>query len=164
MIEQTDPASAPAGRRHDHRKCVRQALTAAAQVCAARGVQLTPTRLRVLELVWGSHRAIKAYDILDRLGSEERPAKPPTVYRALDFLIEQGLVHRVDSLNAFVGCMRPGSAHQGQLLICSGCGTVDEIEVEAVAAAIDAAAGSAGFVLLQHTVELRGLCARCRCS
>ena len=129
-----------------------------------RGAQLTRTRLRVLELVWASHRAIKAYDILERLGSQERPAKPPTVYRALDFLIEHGLVHRIDSLNAYVGCMRPGAAHQGQLLICAGCGTVDEIDAGAIGRAIDEAAGSAGFLVQQQTVELRGLCARCRCS
>ena len=146
---------------HNHDSCVRDALAAATQICASRGAQLTRTRRRVLELVWSSHRAVKAYDILDQLGSEQGPAKPPTVYRALDFLMQQGLVHRVDSLNAYVGCVRPGSEHHGQLLICSGCGTVDELDAEAIQAAISDAARAAGFLVRERTVELRGLCAQC---
>ena len=151
-----------ANRAHDHERCIREALAAAARICAARGAQLTRTRRRVLELVWSSHRAVKAYEILERLGDRDRPAKPPTVYRALDFLIEQGLVHRVDSLNAYVGCARPGKAHQGQLLICSACGIVDELDEAAIGGAIAAAAARNGFTIRQQTVELRGLCGQCR--
>ena len=89
-----------------------------------RGVRLTPLRRRVLELVWGSHRAVKAYDLLAALGDAVGAAKPPTVYRALEFLMAQGLVHRIDSLNAFVGCPQPDHRHSAQFLICGGCGDV----------------------------------------
>ena len=147
---------------HDHDICVRDALAAAAAVCESRGTNLTATRQRVLELIWSSHRATKAYDILDRLGSPDRPVKPPTVYRALDFLMEQGLIHRVDCLNAYVGCLRPGVDHQGQLLICSICGTVDEVHEDAIERAVAAAAARAGFLVEQQTVELRGRCVQCR--
>ena len=146
---------------HDHTACVRDAIDVASRLCGDRGAQLTDIRRRVLELVWSSHTAVKAYDILDRLGSGERSAKPPTVYRALDFLMEQGLVHRVDSLNAYVGCARPEHAHQGQLLICAACGTVDEIEDAGIDAAIAAATDAARFVVQHPTIELRGLCTRC---
>ena len=150
--------------RHDHRQCVQEALAEATRLCADRGARLTSTRRRVLELVWGSHCAVKAYDVLERLATEDGPAKPPTVYRALEFLMEQGLVHRVDTLNAYVGCVRPGAAHQGQLLICSECGTVAEIDDSDVSGALEAAAGAVGFLVRQQTVELRGLCAQCRSS
>src|SRR5690554_6440859 len=146
-----------AAASHDHDSCIREALAAAARICAAQRARLTRTRRRVLELVWSSHRAVKTYEILDRLGSRERPAKPPTVYRALEFLIEHGLVHRVDSLNAYVGCVRPGAAHHGQLLICGACGEVAEIDAPSVASAIAEAAAQAGFEVQRQTVELRGL-------
>lgn len=89
---------------HDHRKCVSEALDTAAQLCVVRGVQLTPIRQQVLELIWESHKAVKAYELLDRIKLLMNAAKPATIYRVLDFLIEQGLIHRVESLSAFVGC------------------------------------------------------------
>ncbi|MGZ8196385.1 MAG: transcriptional repressor, partial [Methylosarcina sp.] len=88
---------------HDHSKCVTQALDTAEHLCVVRGVQLTPIRHQVLSLIWESHKAVKAYELLDRLKPLKNAAKPATIYRALDFLIEQGLIHRIESLNAFVG-------------------------------------------------------------
>ena len=92
---------------HEHQSCIEDALARADDVCRERGVRLTPLRRRVLELVWSSHRAVKAYDLLAALGDAVGAAKPPTVCRALEFLMAQGLVHRIDSLNAFVGCPQP---------------------------------------------------------
>jgi len=89
---------------HDHASCVAAAVATAEKLCQERGLRFTSIRCRVLELVWGSHKPIGAYDILEVLGKESESAAPPTVYRALEFLIEAGLVHRLDSLNAFIGC------------------------------------------------------------
>lgn len=149
-------------RPHDHRTCIHDALEAAHSVCAERGAQLTPLRRRVLELVWESHRSVKAYDLMDRLGDGGKPAKPPTVYRALDFLIEQGLVHKVESLNAYVGCPHPAAPHEGQFLICTVCGRVDEMADPEVRAAIRAGATAAGYAPEGQTIEVRGRCADCR--
>jgi len=147
---------------HDHRACVTDALEAASRVCRERGAQLTTLRRRVLELIWASHRSVKAYDLMDQLGVDGRPAKPPTVYRALDFLIEQGLVHKVESLNAYVGCPHPVAAHEGQFLICVACGRVDEMTDPAVRAAIRSGAEAAGYLPEGQTIEVRGRCAGCR--
>jgi Fur family zinc uptake transcriptional regulator len=146
---------------HDHRRCVRDALASAERICRDGGVRLTPVRRRVLELIWESHEAVKAYDILDRLGDASGSAKPPTVYRALDFLMEQGLIHRVESTNAFVGCRHPEHAHEFQLLICDQCSHVEEIEVPGVSRAVNQHAKKAGFKVREQTIEIRGLCSRC---
>ena len=148
---------------HDHDHCVSHALAEADRLCTRQGVRLTTLRKRVLELVWQSHRPLGAYDILAVLSEQDgRRAAPPTVYRALDFLLENGLVLRIASLNAFIGCNHPAHPHQGQFLICRNCHTAIELEQPAVAAAIDSAAGSVGFAVEGQTVEVVGLCANCR--
>ena len=106
------------GRRHRHSECVSDALAAAEQHCREKGNRLTPLRRRVLELVWTNHEPVKAYDVLSDLQADRARAAPPTVYRALDFLQEVGLVHRIESLNAFVGCGDPHRKHLGQFFIC----------------------------------------------
>jgi Fur family zinc uptake transcriptional regulator len=148
--------------RHDHRRCVSLALSKADATCSASGLRLTPLRRRVLELVWGSHTPVKAYDLLSTLGKERNQAAPPTVYRALDFLLEAGLVHRIASLNAFVGCGEPGAGHSGQFLICTACGTVAELDEPALTRTIAASAERLGFEVRRETVEIAGLCAGCR--
>jgi Fur family zinc uptake transcriptional regulator len=146
---------------HDHGACIDRALARADALCAERGARLTALRRRVLELVWQDHAAVKAYDLLRELDSEAAPAKPPTVYRALDFLMEQGLVHRLESLNAYVGCPRPEVAHEGCFMICEACGRVREFEAEAATEAIAEAAREQGFEVLIRTVEVRGRCRHC---
>ena len=148
--------------RHDHRRCVSAALSKADATCTASGLRLTPLRRRVLELVWGSHTPVKAYDLLAILGKERDQAAPPTVYRALDFLLEAGLVHRIASLNAFVGCGEPGAGHAGQFLICTGCGTVAELDEPRLSATIAASALRLGFEVHRETIEIEGLCGNCR--
>ncbi|MNF74788.1 Zinc uptake regulation protein [compost metagenome] len=148
---------------HDHSHCVASALATADDLCARSGARLTSLRRRVLELVWASHRPLGAYDILGVLSAEDgRRAAPPTVYRALDFLLEHGLIHRLASLNAFIGCNHPGQVHQGHFLICRQCGTAIEVEQPAIGAAIVAAASEVGFVVEGQMVEVVGLCAQCR--
>jgi Fur family zinc uptake transcriptional regulator len=148
---------------HDHSHCVSSALAEAQSLCAQRGVRLTALRLRVLELVWHSHKPLGAYDILAVLSETDgRRAAPPTVYRALDFLQENGLVHRLASLNAFVGCSHPEHPHQGQFLICRTCHTSIELEHSTIGAAIISSAANVGFSVESQTVEVLGLCANCQ--
>ncbi|NWL79661.1 Fur family transcriptional regulator [Pseudomonas taiwanensis] len=157
-------AKAPlACRPHDHSHCVANALAEADAICSRHGLRLTALRKRVLELVWQSHKPLGAYDILGVLTEEDgRRAAPPTVYRALDFLLDNGLVHRIASLNAFVGCNHPGESHQGQFLICRNCQTAIELEQSSISQAIVDSAKSVGFVVEGQTVEVVGLCASCQ--
>lgn len=149
-----------AGTRHDHERCAREALEAAASLCAARGARLTPVRRRVLELIWRNHEPVGAYDLLAAL-AEGRRAAPPTVYRALDFLIAHGLVHRLASLNAFVGCPSPSRRHVGQFLICRRCGNAAEIDDDAIARAVADSAVRVGFAIDRAAIEVSGRCAHC---
>jgi Fur family zinc uptake transcriptional regulator len=146
---------------HDHADCVETAMSRAERLCRSRGLRLTAIRRRVLELVWASHAPIGAYDILGHLGDDAKPAAPPTVYRALEFLIEAGLVHRLDSLNAFVGCPDPGRRHTGQFLICRECRTVTELGDVDIEALVAARAATQGFTVVRQILEVEGLCDSC---
>ena len=159
----TLPDDRPAfhGGGHEHQSCIEDALARAEDLCRRRGARLTPLRRRVLELVWGGHRAVKAYDLLAALGEGVGAAKPPTVYRALEFLMEQGLVHRIDSLNAFVGCPQPDEGHSAQFLICGACGEVSEINAASIDHAVAERAAASGFALSRIIIELHGRCPRC---
>lgn len=150
------------GHRHDHDACVHGALDRARDLCEARGVKLTAQRARVLELVWSSHQPRGAYAILEDLSKDGKRVAPLTVYRALDFLLEQGLVHRIESLNAFVGCPQPGTSHTGQFLVCERCGEATELTDTTVRDTITAAAAAQGFTVTRQTVEVTGLCPGCR--
>lgn len=150
---------------HDHSRCVSAALDTAEELCARDGARLTALRKRVLELVWQSHKPLGAYDILDTLSREDgRRAAPPTVYRALDFLLEQGLVHRIASLNAFMGCTSPNHPHQGQFLICRSCRVAVELDQPAIGRAIHESAAAQDFEVEGQTVEITGLCAACKAA
>ncbi len=146
---------------HDHQSCIASALENAEKVCQRRGQRFTALRRRVFELVWQQHKPIGAYEVLEKLQQDGRAA-PPTVYRALDFLLELGLVHRIASLNAYVGCIHPESPHDGQFLICKSCRSYAELDVASVNMAIEKSARESGFEVHQHTVEIMGLCPRCQ--
>lgn len=147
---------------HDHHRCVADALSQAESLCAERGVRLTPLRARVLELVWGSHQPLGAYQILDSLTEEGHKPAPPTVYRALEFLLEQGLIHRIASQNAFMGCSDPSATHVGYFLLCKTCGNAEEIiNTSVLSEAINQVAGTKGFHIESQTVELAGQCQHC---
>lgn len=151
-----------AERSHDHEHCVEDALAAAEKLCADKDLRFTPLRRRVLELVWSSHKPVGAYALLDRLRNEELGSAPPTVYRALDFLIEHGLIHRIERMNAFVGCSHPGEAHRGFFLICGNCGNAEELDSNGLADTITASATRRGFTARDMTLEVTGTCAECR--
>ena len=146
---------------HDHGKCVAEALAAAEDICAAQKVKLTDLRRRVLELIWDRHAPVRAYDLLDQLRAERRGAAPPTVYRALEFLIDAGLVHRIESLNAYIGCGQPAASHGGQFLICAECGLVAELDDDEVSHRISERARQLGFTVRRQTIEITGLCGQC---
>lgn len=147
---------------HDHAQCIHKAITIAENLCTSRGVQLTPIRHKILELIWDSHKAIKAYDLLDLLRPSNDGAKPATVYRALDFLLEQGLIHRVESLNAFVGCRSSGTRHDQLLLICTTCHNVEERSAPDVFFALAGEMQNAKFSPQRKTIEIHGLCINCQ--
>ncbi|MEQ4538784.1 MAG: transcriptional repressor [Billgrantia sp.] len=136
-------------------------LAQAERQCQLRGVRFTPIRRRVLEMIAATSGGLKAYELLDRLAIEHASARPPTVYRALDFLIEQGLVHRIESLNAYVACPCPEHAHGFQLLICRHCGRVEELHLDDVNAQLSARARELGFRVERQTIELLGSCDLC---
>ena len=146
---------------HRHERCITQALKAAEAKCALQGLRFTALRRRVLELVWGSHEPVKAYDILDELRGVDKKVAPPTVYRALDFLLETGLIHRIESLNAYVGCGDPARTHHSQFLICRTCGTVAELDDPEIFGLVSVKAKRLGFHIDQETIEVSGLCAQC---
>ncbi|MGE5517421.1 MAG: Fur family transcriptional regulator [Bacteroidota bacterium] len=147
---------------HDHGTCIAHAVEAAEAECRRRGARLTDVRRRVLELVWHSHAPVGAYALLETLAREGFCAAPPTVYRALDFLLAHGLIHRIERLNAYTGCTHPGTPHAGQFLLCEGCGVAAELIDPAIDAAITGAAARLGFSVSRQTVEVDGLCPACR--
>lgn len=140
----------------------RQALDRAASLCQRRGTRLTDLRKRVLEIIWNSPTPLGAYAILDVLRDDGRPGAPPTVYRALDFLLEQGLIHRLASLNVFTGCRRPDSFHGGQFLICRDCGHVDELTNPTVDDLLRAEAAARRFEVFSQMIEVLGRCPDCQ--
>jgi Fur family transcriptional regulator, zinc uptake regulator len=147
---------------HDHDRCASAAIAHAEEQCAAREQRLTPIRRQVLETLLASHQPLGAYDIIDRLPAEGRPA-PITVYRALDFLRDNGLVHRIASRNAFVACVHNHvSDDLVVFLICERCGAVGEAPGGNVAEALKASSRSAGFSPKSPMIEIAGICSHCR--
>ncbi len=139
-------------------------LDQAADICARHGARLTEIRRRVLALIIESRGPLGAYALLDKLKAERANATPVTVYRALDFLLENGLVHKIERLNAFIACTDQGDhdhTHAAQFLICRTCGTVAELEDPSIAKAISTAAGRTGFRPDHATIEVEGLCEAC---
>jgi len=149
---------------HDHDICIEDAIKRATEICEERGVRLTDIRKTVLEMVWNGHVAVKAYDLLDQLAAKGGSAKPPTVYRALEFLMEQGLVHKIESLNAFVGCPQPDGNHVSQFFICEGCGYVEEVHSPEMEQVIADKASESNFTVDRQTVEIRGSCSDCKAA
>lgn len=148
--------------RHDHARCTADALRTAEAVCAARGARLTDIRRRVLAAVWASHAPVGAYDILAALNADGGRIAPMAVYRALDFLMAQGLVHRLASLNAFVGCALAEARHAAHFLICRECRCAAEMTDPAFTRAVAKTLGAQGFAAESQIIEIQGVCARCR--
>ena len=136
-----------------------RALTASEARCGATGERLTAPRRRVLELLLAADAPMKAYDLIAAFGDRGEPAKPPTVYRALEFLERLGFAHRIESLNSYVPCRIEGG-HAAAFLICDCCGEAAEFEPDLSPQL--AAAEATGYAVRAITLEARGLCAACR--
>lgn len=161
MSSEPDSDAAAAFATHDHSQCMGETLARAEAEAARRGARLTPVRRRTLEILLESHRAMGAYEMLDRLAAEGFGNQPPVAYRALEFLVENGLAHRVRRLNAFAACMHPGEAHAPVFLICRECDSVAEAPGAPVRAALDEAAAALGFTIERANIEALGLCPVC---
>jgi Fur family zinc uptake transcriptional regulator len=150
---------------HDHGRCASDAVAHAEQICAVRKERLTPMRRRVLEALLATHRPLGAYELIDRIGGRGPRPAPITVYRALDFLREQNLVHRIESRNAFIACVH---SHENSdpvvFLICEKCGAVGEAASAAVADTIKTASRAAGFSPKTPVIEISGICAHCKAA
>lgn len=155
-------ATSAAFQPHDHADCRGAVLARAAEVAGANGARLTPVRQRTLEILLEAHRALGAYEVLGRLAAEGFGNQPPVAYRALDFLVDQGLAHRIRRLNAYTACMSPGTLHAPAFLICRACNAVAEAPAGGVRDALDAAATALGFTIERSTIEAVGLCPTCR--
>ena len=148
---------------HDHERCTADALAHAEALCAQHAQRLTPIRRRVLEVLLESHKPLGAYEIMDRAAAASARPAPITIYRALDFLRDNGLVHRIESRNAFVACVNNhASGVLVVFLICEHCGAVGEAASAGVADQLKAAAQAAGFTPKAPVIEIGGVCAQCR--
>ncbi len=156
------PDTALAFADHDHGQCRETMLDELARAAKTRGLRLTPARVRVLELLGEAHRAMGAYEILDRLRAEGLGSQPPVVYRALEFLTGAGFVHKIERLNAYVACCHPEGEHGACFLICSRCRKVAEIEDGALDIALAQAAAGRGFAMRRIVLEIEGACPACR--
>lgn len=162
MSTPPDSSTPLAFAEHDHAHCAATHLQQAEELVAASGAKLTPVRRQALEILLSDHRAFGAYEVLDRLAEAGFARQPPVAYRALDFLVEHGLAHRIRRLNAFAACVHPGEVHAPLFLICEGCGTVAEAPAAPVRAALDTVAEEAGFDVRRANIEALGCCPACR--
>ena len=146
----------------DHEVCIESAMRDAEEICQVKGLRFTELRKEVLKLIWLSHNPSKAYDILEMLKGKAWSAKPPTVYRALDFLLENGLVHKLDSINAYIGCSHPRDHNRCYFLICTECNEAKECCSPELSKAIEVAWKNNSFSPQRVTLEVLGQCDACR--
>jgi Fur family zinc uptake transcriptional regulator len=157
-----DAADGPLGfAQHDHQKCVSEALAAAEARCAADGLRFTPVRRKVLEILLQDHRALGAYTLLDRLREDGFGSQPPVAYRALDFLVANGLAHKIERLNSFIACVHPSHSHTPAFMICRLCDAVAETQSSPSRGALGDAARATGFRIERTVVEAEGVCPTC---
>ncbi|POR47909.1 Fur family zinc uptake transcriptional regulator [Paraburkholderia eburnea] len=171
--ESAQAVANPAAHDHDHAHghshaaggaSVESALAMAEAYCRERGEKLTPIRRKVLELLLASGRATKAYSLLDEMRQIHPGSAPPTVYRALDFLLSAGLIHRIESINAFAVCHDLTQCQHGILVVCQQCGNVTELHEPKLRQALVAQIEAAGYRLSGDGIELKGVCAQCQAS
>jgi Fur family zinc uptake transcriptional regulator len=148
---------------HDHGRCAADALAHAERVCRSRAQKFTPIRRQVLEALLSSHRPLGAYEVIDQLATHRSRPAPITVYRALEFLMTNGLVHRIESRNAYLACAHDhDAASMVAFLICEHCGSVGEIVAGPATQSLNDAARQTGFVPKLSVVEITGTCAHCQ--
>ncbi len=146
---------------HDHSHCEEQAMESALAECTKQGLKLTKVRQQVLEIIWAQHHPIGAYDVLQKLQQAGHKPAPPTAYRALEFLVSAKLIHRIESLNSYIGCPSPNANHQCQFYICTECEDIAEVNNTAVSDALRLSAQALGFESREPVIEVHGVCKRC---
>lgn len=147
---------------HSHIDCISSAIQEAETLCKTRETRLTPIRRKILELVWQSHSPSKAYDILSRFRHEIPSAEPPTIYRALDFLLKERFIHKIEHLNAYIGCMHPQSSDSCFFLICKNCHHIQELSKPALSDTIAQTLNEHFFSVQHVSLEIQGLCKACK--
>ena len=145
----------------NHKISINEALKKAENICNKKGVKLTKLRQKVLTLILRNHGYVKAYDLLNDLKKSDASAKPPTVYRSLDFLMEHGFIHKIQSLNAFVGCSHPDEHEDCYFLICKECKNIEECCSNKVKKVLTSTSGKNNFSPNQVTLEITGICQDC---
>jgi len=144
------------------RATVADRLNVADAVCTQRGHRLTPIRRKVLELLLRHGRSLKAYELLNEMRAIHPGAAPPTIYRALDFLLAEGLIHRIDAVNAWAACSDIEGSRHDLLIVCTGCGSVAEIDAPDLSRQLSACVAAMGYVPATHEIEIRARCANCQ--
>ncbi|WP_296428416.1 transcriptional repressor [Yoonia sp.] len=157
-----DPPTDPVGfETHDHARCINASVTSAEAVCGRDGLRFTPVRRKALEILLQEHRALGAYEMLDRLRDAGFGSQPPVAYRALEFLVANGFAHKIERLNAFIACAHPGATHSPAFMICRLCNSVAEAQSTPTRGALGEAARAAGFQIERTVVEAEGICPAC---
>ncbi|MEE9428553.1 MAG: Fur family transcriptional regulator [Paracoccaceae bacterium] len=152
---------ATAFSKHDHQSCCGDVLENADRRVKQAGLRMTPVRRRVLEILLEGHHAMGAYQVLERLAEEGFGKQPPVAYRALEFLVENGLAHRISRLNAFTACMQPSVSHSPTFFICTKCNGVAEARAQTVGNALNAVSNKMGFQIDRMSIEVMGTCETC---
>jgi Fur family zinc uptake transcriptional regulator len=140
---------------------VHEYVSEVSKACTERGLRLTPLRAEILQLIAEAKRPVKAYDLLSRISESKATSVPTTVYRALDFLLEHGFIHKLESINAFMACHHPSVPHTVPFLICDRCEMAIEMEDDRIGNQLDQKARTLGFSPRAQTLEVRGLCRDC---
>ncbi|PLS21408.1 Fur family transcriptional regulator [Neptunicoccus cionae] len=148
-------------KNHDHSHCINEAVAAAETHCAEKGLRFTPARRKSLEILLQEHRALGAYEMLDRLRDAGFGSQPPVAYRALEFLVANGFAHKIEQLNAFIACAHPGANHTPAFMICRLCQSVAEAKSTPARGSLGDAARAAGFQIERTVVEAEGICPSC---
>jgi len=146
---------------HDHRTCISMGLATAEAHCDAQNLRFTPVRRKALEILLQEHRALGAYEMLDRLRDAGFGSQPPVAYRALEFLVANGFAHKIERLNAFIACAHPGASHSPAFMICRLCQSVAEAQSTPARGALGEAARATGFTIERTVVEAEGICPAC---
>lgn len=147
--------------KHDHGACISEAMATAEAHCRANGLRFTPVRRKALGLLLQAHRAVGAYEMLDRLRDAGFGSQPPVAYRALEFLVANGFAHKIERLNAFIACAHPGASHSPAFMICRICQSVAEAQSSPALGALGEAARATGFTIERTVVEATGICPGC---
>ncbi|MCQ9327957.1 Fur family transcriptional regulator [Pelistega suis] len=149
---------------HDHSLSVEKSIAEATTLCESRGKRLTPIRAQVLELMLSNRRSLKAYELLEQMQAIHPSSKPATVYRALEFLEEEGFIHRLDAINGWTACqhIQCDHSHHDLLAVCTVCGAVQEISAPHINKELHTLLAQVGFSQNSPQTEIRATCANCQ--